>query len=134
MFRRAELTVVANVPELGEQVVGLRVGRCAARSQARWVSVLDVVEYLGDEFRLCDVCDDAKLATAQRTQCDVDTKRFSRCAQVRGAMGGCVGLSGWFAGGVTEPLGVGRLRLLVCVGTIKRRRGALGAKTPPRGW
>jgi hypothetical protein len=46
----------------------LRVGRCAARSQARWVSVLDVVEYLGDEFRLCDVCDDAKLATAQRTQ------------------------------------------------------------------
>ena len=67
----------------------------------------------------------------------ISKTRFSRCAQVSGAVGGsvgamgaCVGLSGKFAGAVAESLGVGRLRALVGVGTIKRRRGALGAKTP----
>ena len=64
--------------------------------------------------------------------------RFSRCAQVRGAvgrlvaaMGACVDLHGWFSGAVAdESLGVGRLRRLVGLGTTRRRRGALGAKTP----
>ena len=63
--------------------------------------------------------------------------RFNRCARVSGAVGGsvwalgaCVGLTSRFAGAVPESLGVGHLRTLVGVGTIKRRRGALGAKAP----
>ena len=46
-------------------------------------------------------------------------------------MGGSAGAMGdWFAGAVAESLDFGRLQPLVGVGTIKRRRGALGAKTP----
>ena len=74
IFRCAESIVVAEVSAFVEQVVGFRVGQGAPWCPARRVSVLDVVEYLGDEFRLSDVCDVAKLATAQRAQCDVDFK------------------------------------------------------------
>ena len=72
--RCAESTVVADVSALGEQVVGFKVGQGTPWCPARWVSVLDVVEYPGDEFRLGDVCDDTKLPTAQWAQCYVDFK------------------------------------------------------------
>ena len=72
--RCAESTVVAGVSAFGEQVVGFRLGRGASWCLARWVTILDVVENLCDEFRLSDVGDDAKLATAQSAQSDVDFK------------------------------------------------------------
>lgn len=71
----------------------------------------------------------------------ISNVRFNRWAQVSGAvsgavvgsvgaMGAWVGLSGRFAGVVSDSLGVDRFRAPVCVGTIERRRGALGANTP----
>ncbi len=66
--RWAEQACVASVSALGEQIVGMRVGQGALREPAGWVSVLNVVEYLSDEFRLGDICDDTKLPTTQRAQ------------------------------------------------------------------
>ena len=49
-------------------------GQGAAWCVTRRVTILDVVEYLGNEFRLSDVCDDAQLTTTPCTQSDVDFK------------------------------------------------------------
>ena len=40
--------------------------------QARGSAAVDVVEDLADEFRIGDICDDAKLPAAERAEGDVD--------------------------------------------------------------
>ena len=59
LFRCAESPGVADVSALREQVIGFTVGQGAPWCPARWVSVLDVLEHLWNEFRLGDGCDDA---------------------------------------------------------------------------
>ena len=129
----------------GEQIGWGLVRLGAPRRQARGCSAVDVVEDLADEVGIGDVCDDPQLSAAQRAECDHRCRsrsdrtntRFNRCAQVSGAVGGSlqslrnfVDEHGRVGGAAAESSSFLRRRARAGVGTIARRIGEFGAKTP----
>ena len=104
---------------------------------------MDVVEDLADEVWIGNVTDDAKLPATEGADGDVDFKDAlqcyvtRRCAQVSGGVSGSLqslrdslGEHCRVAGTAAGSLCLLRWRALVGVGTIARRIGELGAKTP----
>jgi hypothetical protein len=119
----------------GDQNLWGRMGSGAPRGQTRWSPAVDVVDDPVDDVGIGDVPDDPQQSGLRLIS--ISKTRFRRCAQVSGAAGGSlqsfrdsVGELGGIGGAAADSSSFLRRRPFGGVGTIARRMGELGAKTP----